>query len=85
MHLRQRWPLPDSTGTSPRRQEGAALAGLLPNRLFAWLSALMGLGLAITASLGIVLALHRNRGRKRWQPVVCLAAGCLLPVLLVMP
>lgn len=80
VHSRQRWSSPNSQGTSPRRQEGEALLGLLPRSAFAWLSAFMGLGLATTALLGVLLAYQRSRGKRRWRISACLAGGCLFPL-----
>jgi len=84
VHLRQRLPRDGGQGTSERRQEGRALLGLLPRQPFAWLSALMGLGLAATTLLGLVLALQRRRGKRRWGPGLCLAGGCAFPLALLL-
>jgi len=67
----------------PRRQDREALLNLLPRRAFPWLSALMGLGLATTGALGIILAIQRTRGRRRRWAASCLFGGCILPVVLL--
>ncbi len=84
VHLRQRWALPESQGVNQRGQESDALISLLPRRPLSWLSAFMGLGLATSSILGIVLAFQRTRRRRRWLVVFCLAAGCLLPITLLL-
>lgn len=84
VHLKQRWAQPESGTVNQRRQEGEAVLALLPRSPFAWVSALMGLGLAVTAFLGIILAVQRTRQMRRRLAVLCLAAGCVLPVTLLM-
>lgn len=74
VHMRQRWQLPDSAAPSTSRQERDALLSLLPRKPFPWLSALMGIGLATTSLLGIILAFQRTRGRRRWLAGLCLTS-----------
>lgn len=82
VHIRQRWAS-DNQGTAEHRQKGDAIISLLPRNVFAWFSALMGIGLAGTAILGIILAFQRTRGKRRWLTSLFLASGCLVPVTLL--
>jgi len=83
VHIRQRWASLDDQATTERRQKSDAIISLLPRKVFAWLSALMGIGLAGTAVLGIILAFQRTQGRRRWLTSLLLASGCLVPVTLL--
>lgn len=46
---------------------------------FNWIAVMMGVGMAVTSILGIVIALQSARSR-RWA-AVCLVGGLLVPVL----
>jgi hypothetical protein len=83
VHMRQRWQPSDRADANASRREGDALLAVLPRKPFPWLSALMGIGLATTSVLGIVLAFQRTRGRRRWLTALCLAGGLLAPLSLL--
>jgi hypothetical protein len=62
------------------KQEGYDFPAL---QLFKYFAAFMAAGLVATAMMGVVIALKRYGGRQKWVTLGCLAAGIIVPVLLV--